>query len=121
MSQMNYKTHPGVVMTTICDTPVLIPLRTFYPQLRKLVRLPFMMVPLWDYLSNGKSVDYYAQMISKITKRSEEEVRQRAEKLCEEFCKLGYLIAVPDGEPVEDPQSQEEPGAISQNHLPQDE
>ena len=118
---MNYKTHPGVVMTIICGTTVLIPLRAAYPHLQKIIQLPLMMVPLWDYLSNGKSVDYYAQMISKITKRSEEEVRQRAEKLCEEFCKLGYLIAVPDDEPVEDPRPEEDSGSISHAKLPQDE
>ncbi len=118
---MNYKTHPGVVMTTICDTAVLIPLRLSYPNLQKTIPLPPLMAPLWDLLSSGKSLDAYISFLSALTRKDKQTVSRRVERTCEELCKLGYLIAVPDGEPVEDLQSQEESGTISQNHLPQDE
>ena len=112
---MNYKTHPGVVMTLICGTPVLIPLRVAYPELQRMIRLPISMVPLWDYLSKGKDIAFYVQQMSMLMKGREESIRKNAIRFCEDYCKLGYMIKVPDDEAADGGQPESECAEAAQN------
>jgi len=93
---LNYKPHPGVVLTNICNIPVLIPLRVAYPNLQTLTRLSVFMVPLWLDLSEGRGTEHYVATMSKLTHNDEDSVRKRVEQFCEEYCRLGYLIKVSD-------------------------
>jgi len=110
---MNYKPHPGVVLTNICNMPVLIPLRVAYPQLQRLLRLSVFMVPLWLDLCEGRGIDRYVETTSRLMNKDENVVRRRAERFCEKCCELGYLIEVPEEGDAQKNESEQQNNSVN--------
>ena len=89
---MRYKPRPGVALVSICKTPVLIPNREAFAACNRIQKLPTMWAILWETISMGKPLENLVRANMILTKKSESEVRENIESICEKLCEMGFLI-----------------------------
>ena len=92
---MNYRPRPGVILTKICDFNVLIPSRAAYPACATIRALPMLWAITWELLEKDETEDRILQVHRILTKKSDEEIRDRLESFCRELCGAGFLIEGP--------------------------
>ena len=96
---MKYKQRPGIVLTKICNYNVLIPARSAYPECTKVRQLPFIWAATWNLLSKDNPEEDIMQVHRILTKRSDEEIRERLERFYKEMYEAGFLIQADDSAP----------------------
>ena len=93
---MKYQPRPGVILVSICKTPVLIPTREAYSHCPRVQKLPLTWAILWDALSNGKPIEKVVEAYRLLSGKSEEEIREKLENICHALCEKGYMIEIPE-------------------------
>lgn len=96
---MNYLPRPGIVLVSICNMPVLVPLRSAFDACRQIKRIPIMWAIMWETLEKNGTLDQFVEIQQIITKKAPDEIRRKYESVCEELCTLGFLVKQEDIEP----------------------
>lgn len=96
---MNYLPRPGIVLVSICNMPVLVPLRSAFDACRQIKRIPIMWAIMWETLEKNGTLDQFVEIQQIITKKTPDEIRRKYESVCEELCTLGFLVKQEDIEP----------------------
>ena len=71
---MKYKQRPGIVLTKICDTNILIPTREAYPSCRSVRQLPMIWAATWELLGREKPEENIMRVHKILTGKSEEQI-----------------------------------------------
>ncbi len=95
---MNYLPRPGIVLVSICNMPVLVPLRSAYDACRQIKRIPIMWAIMWETLEKYGTLDQFVEIQQIITKKTPDEIRRKYESVCEELFTLGFLVKQEDTE-----------------------
>ena len=95
---MKYKTRPGVVLTKVCGTSLLVPNREASTLCPYVIRLPFLWASTWKALQKGDSIETICKAHSILTHKSEEEAGNNLDDFLKEMCEKGFLIQVEDEE-----------------------
>lgn len=93
---MHYQPRPGIVKTKICGVWVLIPSREAFDHCRTIQRLPLLWAATWDAICQGTPMEKSVEVHQILTKKTPEETRARIEAFCQELCKKGFLMEVPE-------------------------
>lgn len=95
---MNYLPRPGIVLVSICNMPVLVPLRSAYDACRQIKRIPIMWAIMWETLEKYGTLDKFVEIQQIISKKAPDEIRRKYESVCEQLCSLGFLVKQEDTE-----------------------
>ena len=95
---MKYIQRPGVVLTKVCGTSLLVPNRAASEFCPYVIRLPFLPAGDWQALGNGKTVEMLYQGHSILKQISLEEAKAEVDKELASLCEKGFLIRVEDDE-----------------------
>ena len=87
-----YKARNGIVKTKICNTYVLIPSRTAYPECQSMKTLSYFWAATWDAIVADKPMDKIVRGHAIITGKSEDECINQISSFCDELVKEGFLI-----------------------------
>lgn len=93
---MQYKPRPGIVQAKICGLHVLIPSRVTYDHCKSIIRLPSLWAITYDLIQKGESDETIIRLHQVLTKKSEDEIRQRIERFCENLVEQGFMIREKD-------------------------
>ncbi len=96
---MKYMQRPGIVLTRICNYFVLIPTRAAFSECSTVRQLSFLWAATWKLLSKDNSDEDIMQVHRILTKRSDEEIRDRLERFYKEMYEAGFLIQTDDSAP----------------------
>lgn len=91
---MKYVPRPGVVLTKVCGSGLLVPNRQASEFCPAVLRLPLLHVAFWSALCQGKSVEELYQIQQVLGKKSFEESKQSIDQFIKLLCDNGFLIAV---------------------------
>ncbi len=95
---MKYKPRPGIVLTKLCDTNVLIPSRVAYDACKSIIRLPMLWAMTWSLLEKGEPEEKILRAHKILTKQSDSVIREKLNEFYEQLADQGYLIRVEDSE-----------------------
>lgn len=90
---MKYITRPGVVLTKVCGSYLLVPTRQASEHCPYIIRLTLLWVIAWNVLSKGDSIDAICKAHMILTKKPEDEVRKKIDVFLKALCDKGFLIA----------------------------
>lgn len=94
---MAYKARPGIVLTNICDVPLLIPTRAASESCPHIMRLSLLSTIVWKTIAEDMPMEDAVRAFQILLKASEEEVKARIQKIADELYAKGFLIEIPDG------------------------
>ena len=93
---MRYKTRPGVVLTKICGSLLLIPTRAASEACPHILRLSFISAICWEMIGNGKPIDDIYRVYAILSKKPPEDVHSVVDGILGDLSARGYLITVED-------------------------
>ena len=93
---MKYILRPGVVRTSVCRIPFLIPDREAWEHCPYVQSISLPGAALIACIQNGESFDKAYNVCRILTRRTPEEARRRIDELAASLCEKGFLIAVED-------------------------
>lgn len=91
---MTYKTREGVVLVKVADQPLLIASRIIWGKCPQLKRLPKGSDIYWTLLSKGIDENNIIQLISLLTHKPQELIKEYFDIFLDQLIKEGYLIKV---------------------------
>ena len=89
---MNYLPRPGIVLVSICNMPVLVPLRSAYDACKQIRKIPLRWAIMWETLEKYGSLDKFVEIQQILSKKPPEEIRRKYESVCEELYALGFMV-----------------------------
>ena len=95
---MNYSPRPGIVRAKICGEYLLIPTRSASEECPEVMRLSLMGAALWEELEKGRELKKLYEVFAILSRKPEEEIRERTDKLLDRLYEKGYLVEAPSGE-----------------------
>lgn len=90
---MKFKPRPGIVRARICGQYILIPTREASGYCDRIIKLSLMGAALWEELEKGKGTDNVCLFFQKLSKKSEEEVQSKINRILSELYEKGYLMS----------------------------
>ncbi len=93
---MRYKVRPGVVRAQICGAYLLIPDREASEACPYVQRINLLLSAAVEVLEKGQPMENIYTMYRILTKRPEEEIRQKVDRQLADLCDKGFLIRVED-------------------------
>ena len=90
---MNYKTQPGVVLTTICGSRFLMPTRAASEHFPRVIRLSFLTAICWSIIYNGHGTAGVYEAMGILTKKPREDVEAMTDRILGELYDVGALVA----------------------------
>ncbi len=91
---MIYKIRPGIVRLKICDVDILAATREVWENCPTIRPLPRLWACCWAIMEKGSTSADVIRTFAKLFGQSEDEARQRLDKIFSELYKQGYLIPV---------------------------
>ena len=92
---MAYKARPGIVLTNICDVPLLIPTRAASESCPHVMRLNLLSTIVWKTFEQDMPMENAVRAFQIFLKTSDEEVKARIQKITDDLYEKGFLIEVP--------------------------
>lgn len=89
---MRYVTRPGVVLTKICGTRLLVPDRQASEFCPYVIRLTLLWASTWEALQKGNSLEKICKAHSILTHVSEEEAKIKLDVFLAKMTEKGFLI-----------------------------
>lgn len=93
---MKYRTRPGIVVTKVCSSTLLVPNREASEHCPYVLRLPLLYACYWQAVSLGRPMETLYEGHALFTHKSEEECRQEVDRFLADLCEKGFLIAEED-------------------------
>ncbi len=88
---MNYKTRPGVVLTSICGSRFLIPTRSASEQFPHVIKLSFLTAICWSMIKSNHSCKEIYHAVEILTKKPHESVILLVDNILRELSDAGAL------------------------------
>ena len=95
---MNYKTRPGIVRLRICDVDILAAKRENWEACPKVRPLPRMWAACWAIMENDRTSEDVVHTFSNLFHQSEQEVREKLNKIFTRLYEEGFLILAGEDE-----------------------
>ena len=89
---MDYVVRPGIVCTAVCGATVLIPTRSVFPEVNRILRLSTMESIVWSAVEKDLPIEELLKVFQIFYKKPDAEIRERIEKICSALCRHGYLL-----------------------------
>ena len=89
---MDYKTRKGIILLKICDANLLVPLREASDVCREIASISVFESMIWKKLETGGSMDNIILLFSKLTAKSEDEIRKKVERFISDLYEKGFLV-----------------------------
>lgn len=89
---MKYRIRPGIVLTKVCGTSLLVPDRRASEYCSYVLPMPYLYAAHWKALEKGSSLEQIIQAHGILTKKPDAECRAEIEKLFSGLCDKGFLI-----------------------------
>lgn len=99
---MVYKTRTGVVMIQVCGQHILAATRPIWSECARLRPIPKSWAVCWNLMGKDKTDTDVIRAFVELFHKSEDEVRERFEKVFHQLAAEGFLIEVPDEDDEKD-------------------
>lgn len=93
---MRYKVRPGIVRAQICGVYLLIPDRAASEACPYIRRINLLLSAAVEVIEKGQPIEKIYTIYRILTKRPEEEIRQKVDRQLADLCDKGFLIRVED-------------------------
>ncbi len=89
---MKYSVRSGIVKLKICGLSFLAPTRKSSQFCTPIMPINFISEIIWQMIINGKELDEVYSMVKRISKSSDEDVKEIVNKYIKDYVDHGYLI-----------------------------
>ncbi len=89
---MKYKVRPGIILTEICGTYLLIPTREASEYCPSVIRISPLMVGIWKTIADDKPVENVYKVMQILTKKPDDEVKEFVDAKLDDLYEKGLLI-----------------------------
>lgn len=93
---MKYIQRPGVVLTKVCGTSLLVPNREASEFCPYVIQLSFLPAADWQALGNGKTIEMLYEGHRILRRISKEEAIEEVDAELSTLCDKGFLIRIED-------------------------
>ena len=89
---MNYIPRPGIIRSSLCGMPVLIPSRIASDACKTILPLNFFGVAVWVGIEKDYELEQVLAPLRPFSRKSDEELAQQVERCCQKFCAAGFAL-----------------------------